>query len=186
MKLTIEETAKRLGKSPRQIRYRIKNGTLPARKVGGVWFIDSDALTLSAGQEESAQRKERQLRTAVEEGLGLTDPSERPPRYSVRDLKAFQIALPLYRKAVERISSEHPATGALRQVLQELSRGCHRFDRTAKADAYRDAREAASLAICELLIQGGQDADELVTAIEQELMATLAGLLRRLDRRRTR
>jgi len=71
-------------------------------------------------------------------------------------------------------------------VLEELTRGCHRFEPGEKADAYRQARDAASLAIVELLLCENAEADQLVIQLEQELMAALAGLLRRLDQRRRR
>jgi hypothetical protein len=156
---------------------------LSAQKVGGRWVVESDALPLSDGQRAAVQRRERALRAAVEKGLGLSDEPERPPRYSVRDLKAFQVALPIYRRAAQDLASEHPAAAALHEVLLLLSRGCHRFERNAKAESYRQARDAASRAVCELLLDGRKPADDLVSAIEQDLMASLAGLLKRLERR---
>ena len=64
------------------------------------------------------ERKQRQLRAAVDEGLALPSDEERPQRYSVRDLKAFQIALPLQQQAVSDLGDEHPAALALRKVLE--------------------------------------------------------------------
>jgi len=69
-----------------------------------------------------------------------------------------------------------PATAALHQVLQLLTRGCHRFERGAKAEAYRQARDTASQAVCELLLNPAEQTDEIVSGIEQDLMAALAGL----------
>jgi hypothetical protein len=185
MELTLEEAAVKLGKSPRQVRYLIKSERVPARKVAGRWFVNLAELPQSDGQAQAESRKTRQLRAAVEEALEL--PSEPPTtrRYSVRDLKAFQIALPLFRTAETALGAEHAATRELRSVLDELARGCHRYDRGEKAAAYRAARDAASLAVCQCLLAATPEADTLVQAIEQELMAALAGLLRRLERRRT-
>ena len=179
MTLTLDEAAVRLGKSVRQIRYMIKTGSLTARKVTGRWVVEADALPLSGGQQRARERKERELRAAVEEGLELAK-APRQPRYSVRDLKAFQIALPLFHKASENLGAEHSATRALRQVIEHLTRGCHRYDYGEKANAYRDARDAASLAVCELVLVSDDHAEPLVKTIEQELMAAFAGLLRRL------
>lgn len=184
MKLTLEQAAARLGKSERQIRYLVHNGRLPAEKVGGRWLIDSGALALSDGQREAVERKERQLLAAVEDGLGLSAASERSPRYSVRDLKGFQLALPLYRQTTACLGADHPATLALRRVLGELARGCHRFEHGEKAEAYRQARDAASVAVVELLLCTRPETDAVAVQIEQDLMAALAGLLRRLDHRR--
>lgn len=186
MQLTIEEAATRLGKSPRQVRYLIQTNRLAARKFAGSWVIESENLTLSEGQVKALDRRERELRSAVERALELPPESERAPRYSIRDLKAFQLALPLHRSATELLGREHAATTALRSVLENLARGCHRFERADKAIAYRDARDAASLAVCELILLEKHEADGLVTGIEQELMSALAGLLRRTDRRPTR
>lgn len=183
MQLTIAEAAARLGKSQRQVRYLIQANRLPAHKFGGAWVIESESLPLSEGQAEALQRRERQLRSAVERALDLPAEADRAARYSVRDLKAFQLALPIHRAAVESLGTEHAATASLRRVLEHLARGCHRFERTDKASSYQEARDAASLAVCELVLLGRSDTDELVTAIEQELMSALAGLLRRVDRR---
>jgi excisionase family DNA binding protein len=186
MQLTIEEAAARLGKSPRQVRYLIQSKRLPARKFAGSWVIESENLPLSEGQTRALERRERQLRSAVEQALELPADGDRPLRYSVRDLKAFQLALPVYQKASQILGNDHPATAALRRVLEHLARGCHRYDRADKATAYREARDAASLAVCELVLQGRAEAVELVAAIEQELMSALAGLLRRIEPRRPR
>jgi excisionase family DNA binding protein len=182
MYLSLQQAADRLGKTPRQVRYLIRTGHLPAHKVGGRWLVDSDALPLSDGQRAAVERRERQLRAAVEEGLGLSE-QQRPPRYSVRDLRAFQVALPIYRGATESLAPDHPAAAALHEALLLLARGCHRFERGAKAESYRQARDAASRAVCELLLDRSEPAAELVSAIEQDLMASLAGLLKRLERR---
>ncbi len=181
MQLTIDQAANRVGKSARQIRYLIKSGRLPASKIGGRWMINATDLPLSEPQRATIERRERALRSAVDEGLGLD--SERPPRFSVRDLKAFQIALPLERQAAALLGPEHPATQALRHTLELLAQGCHRFDNNAKAESYRAARDSASLAVCELVITDQAEAEPLIQGIEQDLMAAFAGLLQRLARR---
>ena len=162
----------------------IQSRLLPARKVAGRWLIDAKDLPLSVGQREAVARKERQLRAAVEEGLGLAD--DGPHRYSIRDLKAFQIALDIYRQARTAFEPEHPATVTLRRLLDHLSVGCHRFERQDKAAAYREARDCASLAVCELVLCASPEADAMIVTLEQDLMAALAGLLRRIERGRGR
>lgn len=183
MDLSLPEVAARLGKSARQIRYMIKNGELTARKLGNRWFIDSATLPGSRGQDKAKQRQERQLRSAVEDGLGLTDDSARK-RYSVHDLKAFQIALPVFDVVTERLGAEHPATAAMDAVLEHLTEGCHRYDYGDKAVSYRNARDAASRAVFRLIASKHECAAALVTEIEQNLMAALAGLIRRLETKR--
>ncbi len=179
MQLTLEEAATKLGKSVRQIRYLVKEGRLSAKKVAGRWFVELEDAPKTHSQRGVEQRKQERLRAVVDDALELK-PSD-TQRYSVMDLKAFQLGLPLYRQADELLGEQHRATQALRQALEHLARGCHRYDKDEKAAAYRTARDSASLAVCELLITGGV-ASSLVRSIEQELMAALAGLLRRLDR----
>lgn len=184
MKLTLKDAAKRAGISERRMRYLIQNKRVKAEKVGRQWLIDEGDLTYSEARREADARKQRQLVAAVEDGLGLDEPGTRPARYSIYDLKAFQIALPIFRDLSTTLSPNHPACEALRQTLRDLTTGCHRFDRSEKAACYRAARDAASSAVFELALSEHERARELLNQIEQELMAALAGLMRRVDRRR--
>lgn len=190
MELSLEDAATKLGKSVRQVRYLVKLGRLPSRKVAGRWLVQipSTGTLPEAPPAESPspkvfanQRKQAALRAAVEDALDLPP---QPRRYSLRDLKAFQLGLPLYQQALDLLGPEHGACRALRQMLELLSRGCHRFDTADKAEAYRAARDAASQAVCELLLLPVSGSEVLVDGIEQDLMAALAGLLRRLQPRR--
>ena len=69
MQLTIQQAARRLGKSERQVRYMLQQGKLAAEKQGGVWMIDSATLPASGGQQRSAERKQQRLRAAVDEAV---------------------------------------------------------------------------------------------------------------------
>lgn len=184
MQLSLEQAATKLGKSTRQVRYLIQKGELTAQKIAGRWWIESENLPLSETKRRSEARKQRQLRAAVEQVLDIEPESERPRRYSVRDLKAFQIALPLHRQAATVFGADHAATHCLKRVLEQLTQGCHRYDRSDKAEAYRAARDEASLAVCELVLTDSEHADPIIQAIEQDLMAAMAGLMRRVDRRK--
>ena len=179
MKLTLEQAATRLGKSQRQVLYMIRQGRLSAEKLAGRWFIDADAVPplLNEPQQETQTRKQRQLRAAVDKALALEPEDQRQGRYSIRNLKAFQVALPAYRTACQEFGPDHPAARLLRQVLEHLSQGCHRFGQEDKAAAYRAARDAASLAVCELALAETEAADRLLYSLEQDLMAALAALL---------
>lgn len=53
-----------------------------------------------------------------------------------------------------------------------------------QADAYRAARDEASDAVYELLLAPQVQAETLAVSIESNLMPAIAGLLRRMDRRR--
>ena len=109
MQLTLEQAATRLGKSKRQILYMIQQGHLPAQKLAGRWWIESQHLPRSDGQQRSYDRKRHQLRAAVEDALDVEPENARPRRYSVRELKAFQIALPLHRQPQNRSRCGNPS-----------------------------------------------------------------------------
>ena len=174
MQLTLEEAATRLGKSLRQVRYMVQKKQLPARKLAGRWFIESDELPLSDGQKRAADRKRRALKAAVEETLGLSEEPERQRRYSIRDLKAFQVALPLQRRTAQALGEDHPASRSLRSTLARLSQGCHRFNDAEKAESYRQARDQASLALCELALAQSADADAMLKSTRSDLSSNEA------------
>lgn len=182
MQLSIAEAAALLGKSVRQIRYMIDAGTLPARKVGGRWVLDKATLPRSEGQRQAEQRRHDRLRNAVQEALDVP-PRDKRKQFSFRDLRAVQLMIPVYR-GCEQLDPDHPSVHALRQALEELCRGCHRYQRNDKADAYRSARDHASRAACALALVGSRPAHELLDQLEADAMPALASLIRRTERAR--
>lgn len=182
MELTLKQVAAQLGKSVRQVRYMIQSGTLPARKSPSGWLVDSAALPASPRQGEAAARKQRALRAAVEDVLSAPDtPGTR--RYSLRNLRAVQVALPIRSACEAALGASHAATQSLYQTIEHIIRGCHRFARGDKAEAYRLARDEASRSTCSLLIDGSEPALRLLDQVEQELLPAISGLLRRQERR---
>lgn len=185
VQLTIEEAATRSGKSERQIRYLIKLGRLTAHKAAGRWLMQSEQVDQVAGsprRQKAAARKQAKLREVVEDTLPA-QPKGR--RYSLRDLKAMQVGVPLYQQLCTTLGEAHPAVTALRQGLAWLARGCHRYDLDQKLDAYQRGRDEISLAACALVLDQAS-APALLAAlctIEDELLPAVAGLLRRIDNR---
>jgi len=179
MQLTIEQAATKLGKSARQIRYMISQGQLAASKQGNMWFIDDASAPREEARQAVESRRVEQLRGAVEDALALDRSPRR--RYSLCDLKAFQLALPIYRGAVAALGAEHLACLALRRGFEHLARGCHRYQHADKAAAYREARDAFSEAACELALAEHAAAAALLEQLEQELLAAVVGLLRRTE-----
>ena len=165
--------------------YRIVKGTLPATKVGGRWRVHSDNVPRTQGEADAAERKRANLRTVVEDALDVPTSNQRK-RYSLRDLRAFQIGVPLYQKAVQLLGAEHVACQSLYSSLELLARGCHRYRRDHKAAAYDAARDEASRAACALMVVDQPAARDLLDVIEQELMAAIAGLMRHMERQRQR
>lgn len=198
MLLTLEEAAARLNKTVRQIRYLIDQQRIDARKTAGRWFVDLDSVQRSGAPiidsappaappppppgRAMKERKAQGLRAAVEKALDLPPPAA--SRYSLRQLRAFQVGLPLYQRARAQLGADHEASVALLRALQHLARGCHRFNRADKVGAYAAARDEASLAVCALLVSGDPALDPLATALEQDLLPAVGGLLRRMEPRR--
>ena len=187
MFLTIRQASDTLGKTQRQIRYLIQQNELKADKREGRWMIDSRDLPLSEGQRAALQRRETKLRETVEDGLGLEKESKGSrPAYSIRDLKAFQFALPLHADTAQTMGPEHRAVQQLREALDLLGQGCHRFERSDKAAAYRSARDAASTTAVALALEQTDEAAALLERVESNLLPAIAGLIRRLERTQRR
>jgi hypothetical protein len=177
--LTLTQAARLLGKTRRQVEYLIKTGRLAAQKQGGRWVVSDADLPLSPAQRQAKLRKAAGLRGAAEDVL---DGSASKAGYSMRDLRAFREALAALQACEASVEAGHPAIALLRRALDSLAVGCHRFDRKSKAQAYGAARDRASLAACALLVQPSSEAEAVVERIEQSLIPTIAGLLRRADR----
>jgi hypothetical protein len=175
MDLTLTQAAQLLGKTRRQVEYLVKTGRLPAKKDGARWVVADTDLPLSPAQRQARERKAAALHAVAEEVLGEAAPKT---RYSLRDLKAFREGLAAYTAAREALPDTHPALPLLRQALDELAVGCHRFERRGKADAYGRARDCASRAACALLVDALPEGDDLIARIEQALIPAIAGLLK--------
>lgn len=180
MDLSLEEASAILGKTRRQVLYLIKQERLAAKKLGGRWFIDRADLQLDDDMRQRSTQRQDRLKAVVEDALA----PGHTRRYTLRDLKAVQMAMPIYRDLAARGNGSEQAAMHMRQCLDHLALGCHRYDQREKTTAYRAARDAASLAAMELLLgQKTEAEDPLLRSIEQELMPAFAGLLRRSERR---
>jgi len=179
MKLTLGQAATALGKTRRQLVYLIEQGRLPAEKVGGRWYLDSVVLERDPATARRLDIKNAMLKDAVEDALL---PSGKQRHYSLKDIKAFQIAHPLYQGLRQRSGAPDLATAHLHECLRQLAQGCHRYGRAEKTRAYQAARDAASLAVLELMLLQDRDLEGTIDALEQDLMPAIAGLLGRLDR----
>lgn len=100
----------------------------------------------------------------------------------MRDLQAFSAARNLWGAFEATLGPDHPATASLRVALVRLGQGCHRFHESDKRDAYADAREHAAEAAVLALLSGVEGVDTLVDTLEQDVLASLAGLIRRAER----
>ena len=180
MQLSLQEAMQIIGKTRRQVLYMIEQGRLPARKVGGRWVIERADVQVDEDVHQRTTQKQARFKAVIEDAL--TPGQER--RYTLRDLKAVQVATPIYREMAARGEGWSKAAAYMRTCLDQLAVWCHRYDRQEKTLAYRAARDAASLAAMELLLHTDANLEDgLLDAIEQELMLAVAGLLRRSERR---
>ncbi|MCB9795822.1 MAG: hypothetical protein H6741_24260 [Alphaproteobacteria bacterium] len=185
MELSLSDAARLLGKTPRQLRYLIKMGKVPATKAdNGRWVLKSEELPLSEGQLRARARHAGELREAVEAALGPHLEGRGAKPYSVRETAAFAVGRPLHRRVQEALDAEHPASRALTEALVAVSRGVHRYHDRDKHDAYVRARERAAEAVALLYLSTDPAAEGLGQELEAELMPALTGLVRRVERRR--
>jgi excisionase family DNA binding protein len=176
LQLSVTQTAQLLGKTRRQVEYLIKQGRLPARKVGGRWQVEESDLELSPGQRQAARRRADALRDTA---LGVLEGNSPRPRYSMTDLHAFQTVSGLWRDGEQTLGPDHHTLPRLRHALDQLALGCHRFEREDKARAYHEARDALALAACALHLETDPAPRTLAVRIEGEAIPAVSGLLRR-------
>lgn len=183
MDLTLAEAARALGKSDRQVRYLIRCGRLPARKVDGRWRIQREDLPLSEGQRRAEEiKKERAARIALEV---LQPAVDQPPgkRFSVQELRAYREGAPLYRALTSRLGDDHPAVACLREALMLLACGCHEFHGRKKAEYYARSREQLSRTAMALLLVDEEAGVPAVRQLEQSILPAIGGLIRQAERR---
>lgn len=181
MHLSLTEAAQRLGRSPRQVRYAIKQGKLKATKRAGRWIID--AADLPAASAAVAQRQAQRAAAVQDAVADALAPVARKARgYSVGDLRAFRSAASLRVELAAREDASSPALLALTECVRFLARGGHAWGPRAKRGAWLDARRAGSDAVAWLFMTG-EDADEaFARRVEAEVLVPLGSLLGRLDR----
>ncbi len=184
MLLTLDQAAAKLGKTRRQVQYMIRGERLRAEKVGNRWLIDEADLPYSGSQQKVQARKQRKFRAAIEDALDVDPKGNQTTRYSVLDMKAFQISQEIFKQVHESLGKDEQAAASMWQCLLELSLGCHRFDQHEKIIAYGNARDHASEALCHLIFRDHDRSSTYAHRIEQDLMPAIAGLLRRLDNAR--
>ena len=122
MQLSLEQAAEALGKNRRQIKYLIEQGRLPAIKIGGRWVIEREDLQMDEATQQRSSVKQAQLQASIEEAL---QPSGKKRFYTVRDIKAVELATPLYRNLMKRGKKFEKAAQHIRDSLDQLVVGCH-------------------------------------------------------------
>ncbi len=186
MDLLLSEAARLLDKSESQVRYMIKSGRLPARKVDGRWRIRREDLPRSAGQLRAAEQKLERAAALAAEVLKPRGGKSGSRKLSLRSLRAMEDGVAIYRELATRIGSEHPAAEQLHEALLLLSCGYYEYAPPAKAAFYGRARQHASRAAGELLLVGDTIHEALLERLEEKLMPALGGLVNQAERRQRR
>ncbi len=123
MDLLLSEAARLLDKTESQVRYMIKSGRLPARKVEGRWRIRRQDLPRTAGQLRAAERKLERAADLAAEVLKPRGGKRGGRKLSLRSLRAMEDGAEIYRDLADQIGKDHPATEQLHEALLLLSCG---------------------------------------------------------------
>lgn len=118
MELSLNEAARLLGKSDRQVRYLIRSGKLQARKADGRWIIRREDLPLSEGQVKAERQKaERASRLAAEILRPDAERAGARKSFSVQETRAFEEGGPLYRDLRAQAGADRRVTALLETIL---------------------------------------------------------------------
>lgn len=182
MQLSVAEAATVLGKTPRQIRYLIRQGHLQAKRQGKSWQIDSDSLPLGDAARQALAERLDTARKTVDAALApvakaLGAPAEAAERYSVRKLLAFETGCRLYQELVSGSLRAEPAQQALFEGLVQLTQGCHAFRAEEKAGHFREARRQVATATAHLYLCDDEHGADIAARLEQELIPKIGGLV---------
>ncbi len=183
MDLLLSEAARLLDKSESQVRYMIKSGRLPARKVDGRWRIRRQDLPRTAGQLRAAERKIERAADLAAEVLRPRAARAGKKGLSLRSLRAMEDGAAIYRELASQIGADHPAAEQLHEALLLLSCGYYEYASPAKAAFYGRARQHASRAAGELLLRGDTTHEAFLERLEEKLMPALGGLVNQAERR---
>lgn len=200
MHLSVSQAAVVLDKTPRQVRYMIRQEQLSAVRQGKSWRIDSASLPLSDEAKQALLERVGEARETFEAALApaaqaVADISgqEAPPadepkteRYSVRKLLAFQAAEQVYGEMQGEATEVLEARHVLFQAVVQLTQGCHAFRSEEKATHFRSARSLAAESAARLYLSRASSAADWAHQLEQEVIPKIGGLVAAHEKRRRR
>jgi len=115
--ISVNETARRLGRSIEQVRRYLREGKLRGQRIGGHWFVDEDAVAgLASGRR----------------GTPLSRVSEAAATYEVRPMKTNET------KKRERLIDEE-LLAEIDRLREEIRREYGEFDVVKALRASRDS-----------------------------------------------
>ncbi len=187
--LTLREAAVALGRSERQVRYMIQQGSLKATKRGLQWVVASEELPLTEVQRREVRERIDRATEAMGRGLegakkvGAKDENRKP--YSVTALRVFLTAEELHGLIAREVGADSDATRAVHSILVALAQGCHAFHPREKGDHFSRARDLAAACFVDLRLGGASSESRAALAlrVEEELVSSISRLLASNDRR---
>jgi len=185
MYVIISDVCNILGLSRRQVRYMIEKNQIKAkRENSGRWLIEKDSLPMNEEQKLRYNELRSQIKDTVEKTFGVGKKNKKRV-YSVLDLKCFTSAQKIINGLREKINNkEHVVIKKMRTGLGQLSCGYHSFHKKRKIEYFCVARESFCLALCDLILMDEDQLQEFITEIECELLPSMGGILRSLEKRR--
>jgi hypothetical protein len=192
MELSVREAATLCGKSPRTLRAQLARGELPGVKRNGRWRVDRRHLPLTEAQRRALQARADGVRRLVEDALPSRTATKRgEPARSLADLDAFRVTVALMNRVSEDAKRDTSPTARrletyLRRAALMLAETFHQFDPRLKLEAVNRARSQLARATAVMLIDGGDPISEpaftWLTVLEREVIPTVGGLARAIDR----
>ena len=194
MIVSLTDAATLLGKTPRQVRYLIKQGRLPAKKVGGAWRIDTSELPLTESQRAALLERVEAVQGAIaetlkpaaaaaqEQGRSASKPEKAP--FMVTQLRPFQLGAAVYAEIV----ADDPARERLRQCPSHGTRACHAFHPGDKTSRLAEARDLGADVVTWLRLHNGDQGERSAWAdrLEQDVLPAISRLLGAHERRARR
>lgn len=194
MELRIEEAAKLLGKSARQIRYMIETKRLPARREGKTWKIRKEDLPLTEGQERAKERKEEKVKNIAEEILGKQSKSlgqdiiEKRMHYALKNQSSFTLSQEAYQRAKLIFGDTHYISKVLKRGLLYITLAWYEYASAQRIIWLQQARLRMCKALTELLTipERTPEMNALSELIEIHIIAGINGLARHAERNKKR
>ncbi len=172
MEISVGEAAQLLNRSPRAIRYLVKQGQISARRVGRSFMIRLEELPLTDVQRQEAAKTWERVRETVDRVLppapptapgpapaARPQPGQEPSRtYSLKSLRTFTAGIELCGGllsvpdgfAAQVYAGRLDPVATLITGLESLANAFYQYDPRRKRESLEDARRDFSRALTRL------------------------------------
>jgi len=198
MDLSVIEAAGLARVSPRYMRNLIRDEKLPAKKVNGQWKIKKEDLTVLFPELQAEfNAKLSEVRASVDQTLDKVAQKHGVRGYgSVQDLRTWRQFEPVWQE-IQKLSGAGADEERLIRAKRSLAafagmvvQGYHEWNRKVKRASYETARRRLAAGITHLLLYNAAVPErvvavtEAVQTLERDVMVSLSGLIRTMERRR--